>query len=483
MKPQVKILEDELVDRIIDEAIDVLTRTGIRVDDVKAFARLSAAGLSGDPKKERITFPRPVVEAALAAAPDAITLFDRRGEKHADLTGDRVHFVPGSSALRVLDRSSGAIRSAKTADLVEYTKVAHGLQHVAYLSTAFVAEDIPQEIADAWRLYVVLAHSTQPVVTGAFSASGVAPMLRILELLRGGSQELAERPLAVFTCCPNTPLHWGHDSIHNLLDCADASVPIEVVPVVQLGLNAPVTTVGALVLHTAEVLSGIVIAQVINPGCPVLFGGAPASFHMQYTTSPMTAVEAMKVCCGYAQIAKRLSLPSQAYMGLSDAKFNDAQAGAETGTGAMLAALAGINSVAGLGMLDYVNCFSLEKLIHDDEIAGQMQHLVRPTSIAGDLPIEPLVDELLAESHLLTAEHTLDRWPTELYLPGLTIDRMNWDQWRERGEMQLDERARARIDGLLRDYDVDALPDDLHGEIRDLLASSCASTSRLPDFS
>ena len=78
-------------------------------------------------------------------------------------------------------------------------------------------------------------------------------------------------------------------------------------------------------------------------------------------TNPMTAVEALQIFCGYAQIADHLGLPSQAYMALSDSKVHDAQSGAESGIGAFLAAMAGINSVSGPGMLDYVNCFSLEK--------------------------------------------------------------------------------------------------------------------------
>ena len=42
-----------------------------------------------------------------------------------------------------------------------------------------------------------------------------------------------------------------------------------------MGLIAPVTTVGATVFHTVDVLAGITMAQVVRPGAPVLFGGHP----------------------------------------------------------------------------------------------------------------------------------------------------------------------------------------------------------------
>ena len=231
------------------------------------------------------------------------------------------------------------------------------------------------------------------------------------------------------------------------MDCAEWGIPIELVPVLLLGMISPTTTIGALVLHTAEVLSGLTIAQIVRPGTPVVFGGAPASFHMQLMTNPMTAVEALQVYCGYAQVAKHLKLPSQAYMALSDSKFNDPQAGMETGVGAFLAACAGINSVSGPGMLDYVNCFSFEKLVFDDEVVAHAKRFVRPVEVRDDLPAAELLAELVRDKHLLTSEHTLARWPEELYLPA----RWSTAPTGTSGRAGLAQLARARQPGDRRD--------------------------------
>ena len=92
------------------------------------------------------------------------------------------------------------------------------------------------------------------------------------------------------------------------------TIPIEITPVIFLGLNAPVTLVEAPVFHTADVLAGLTMAQLIRPGTPVLFGGAPAAFHMQTATSPMAAIEAQQLIMAYVAVAKHLNLPTQAYM-------------------------------------------------------------------------------------------------------------------------------------------------------------------------
>jgi trimethylamine--corrinoid protein Co-methyltransferase len=477
MRATLQILERPLIERVVDEALSVLETNGILIEDPHSRERLLGYGLPADAESHRVKFPRATVEKALQTAPSSIVLHDRDGNPYARLEGDNVHFVPASSALRILDRKTEEPREGTTADFIEYVKLADGLKNIAYLSTAFIPKDIPQDFADAWRLYLVLSHSKRPVVSGAFTSYGVPRMGELMARFRSGKDDLRAKPMAIFTCCPNTPLRWGEDPFCNIIDCAEWGIPIEIVPVLLLGMISPATTLGALVLHTAEVLSGLTIAQLARPGAPVLFGGAPASFHMQLMTNPMTAVEALQVYCGYAQVAKHLKLPCQAYMALSDSKFNDAQAGMETGVGAFLAALAGINSVSGPGMLEYVNCFSLEKLVFDDEVVAHARRFIRPVEVKADLPAGPLMDELVRDKHLLTSEHTLEHWPEELYLPGPMVDRTNWDQWAAQGSKHWRERALEVIDETLAAYEVEPLEPALHREIQDMFRR----TAKEPD--
>lgn len=483
MRPTLQVLEKPLIEQIVDQAFQVLERSGVLIEDPHALARLKKVGLVADTTNNRVNFPRKLVEKALGEAPSSLTLHDRDGNPAAVLEGDNVHFVPASSALRVLDRKTQKVRNPNTSDFVEYVKLADGLKNIDYLSTAFIPKDIPQDMADAWRLYLVLSHSKRPIVSGAFTSFGVPRMGEIMERFRDSKEDLVQRPMSIFTCCPNTPLRWGEDPISNIMDSAEWGIPIEIVPVLLLGMISPVTTIGALVLHTAEILSGLTIAQVVRPGTPVLFGGAPASFHMQLMTNPMTAVEALQLYCGYAQVAKYLKLPCQAYMALSDSKFNDPQSGMETGVGAFLAASVGFNSISGPGMLDYVNCFSFEKLVFDDEVVAHAKRFVRPVVVREDLPAVDLIAELVKEKHLLTSEHTLQYWPNELYLPGTMVDRTNWDQWKDQGSRDWRIRANEVIDELLASYEVEPLEPKLHKDIQDLFRRTCSDPDvKLPAF-
>jgi trimethylamine--corrinoid protein Co-methyltransferase len=252
--------------------------------------------------------------------------------------------------------------------------------------------------------------------------------------------------------------------------------------VTLMGLIAPVTLVGALVFHCVDVLTGITMAQIIRPGAPVLFGGAPATFHMKAASSPMAAIEAQHLNVAYVAVAKSLGLPTQAYMALSDAKSLDAQAGGESFSSALLAALAGINSVSGPGMLDFVLTFSLPKLVYDNEVCGQSLHFVREMTIVDDLPSQQLVADLMANDHLITSPHTLQHWPSELYLTDQVIDRENRETWQKAGSKELYQRACDEVETRLAAYtpiETDPLVD---AEMRRMIVSGMNAEAPLPEL-
>ncbi len=483
MRPKLQTLDDTLIAQILDEAKRILAETGMEIRGHAMRERLLAAGLPSDSTGTRILFPRSVVDAAIAATPRSFELYDRDGRPHADLGGDRVHFVPASSGLKILDHRTGETRLANSTDFVEYVRLADGLQNIAYLATAFSTnDDIEAQVSDVWRLHLCLTNSLRPIVSGAFTEHGVPRMVEMMQLFRRDRADLIAKPMSIFTITATGMFRYSEDSCQNLIDCVEAGIPVEIVPVTLMGLIAPVTLVGATVFHTADVLAGLTMAQIIKPGAPVLFGGAPAEFHMRAATSPMLGVQALHLDVAYAAVAKSLDLPTQAYMALSDSKFLDAQAGAETYGSALLAALAGINSVSGPGMLDYVLTFSLPKLVLDDDLCGQVLHFVRDMTIVDDLPTDALVQEVMAEQHLITAEHTMTHWAEHLYMPGPTTDRENRENWSKAGSKDLQQRANEEVERRLAAYEPIATDPLIVAEMEQIVRSGMRTDAPLPEI-
>ena len=480
MRPSLTVLEKSLIERILADAKEILSEIGMEIRGPALRERLLAHGLTMG-ENGRVHFPPHIVEQAIATVPKSFTLYGREGDPFAELGGDNVHFVPGSSGLQVLDHRTGETRTASTADFVEYVRLADGLDNIAYLATAFSTNDIEENVADAWRLYLCLINSRKPIVSGAFTAHGVPRMAEMMQLFRHDRADLLARPFSFFTITPTGSFRYSEESSQNLLDCVEWGIPIEITPVTLMGLVAPVTLVEATVFHTVDVLAGLAMAQIIKPGAPVLFGGASATFNMKTATSPMAAIEAQQLNMAYVAVAKFLGLPTQAYMALSDSKFVDAQAGAETFATALVAALAGVNSVSGPGMLDYVMVFSLAKLVLDDDLCGQALHLVREIEVVEDVPAIALARELLAEQQLITAEHTLKHWPEHFYLPSSVIDRQNRDKWAKVGHPTLIQRATEEVEKRLLAYEPVETDPQIVKELRQLIQTGLKEQTVLPE--
>jgi len=483
MRPTLSVLSDVQIKNILDEAKRLLAEVGMEIRGPEMKRRLQDHGLKTDKSGKRILFPADVVEKAVADAPSSFTLFNRDGDPYTEIGGNNVHYVPGSSGLKILDHRSNETRLSDSTDFIEYARLCDGLEHIAYLATAFSTnKDIESQVSDAWRLYMTLTTSKKPVVSGAFSENGVPRMAQMMQLFRESQADLAAKPMSIFTITATGNFRYGEDSCQNLLDCVENGIPVEIVPVTLMGLIAPVTLVGSLVFHCVDVLAGITMAEVIRPGSPVLFGGAPATFHMKAASSPMAAIEAQHLNVAYVQVAKSMNLPTQAYMALSDGKSLDAQAGGETFSSALLAAIAGVNSVSGPGMLDFVLTFSLPKLVFDNEVCGQSLHFVREIEVLDDLPTTSLVNDLMRDDHLITSPHTLEHWPNQLYLTDRVIDRENRETWEEGGSKDLVTRATEEVERRLAAYEPIETDPELDKAMRDMVIAGLETQDKLPDL-
>jgi trimethylamine--corrinoid protein Co-methyltransferase len=468
LRPSIRLLSNSLLSKIVDESYQLLERTGVFIENREATRLLLDAGARIDASSSRAFIPARLIDDALATAPERITLYDAHGQKSFLVGGDEVHFDPGSTALWLFDHSTQSERKAATADLVRFSGLIQRLENFHLQSTGLISSDVPESISDCYRLFIALQYCSKPIVTGLFIVEGFKPMMEMLAAVRGSAAKLKERPLAIFDACPSPPLKWSNLTAQSLIDCARAGIPSELVSMPLTGATAPVTLAGSLVQLTAENLAGVVITQLAMPGAPVIFGGSPSCFDMRTANPPMGAIETMMIDSAYSQIGKSLALPTHAYMGLSDSKCVDAQAGLESGMGALLGALSGINVVSGGGMMDYESTQSFEKLVIDNDICGMAYRFIeginqRDEPIALDLFADPV-----SEIDFLTHPHTLQWHQVEQRYPQV-INRDGYEGWVRSGKPSLAERASLQVEKLLEEGEKSILSPDLQGELKGIM--------------
>jgi len=478
------VFDPPLVEQIIDEGLALLTDPGVRVHNADALRLLADAGAQVDFEKQVACIPEALVRQALSTAPSEFDLYDQTGAPAVHYGGDDVHFDPGSAGLTILDDESGVQRKAVTADFVKFVKLVETLPQIDAQSTAIVLSDVTPEIGDLYRLYIALNFMRKPIITGAFRKDTWWVMKDLLVAAAGGEAELAAKPTAVFDICPSPPLLWSDLTCQNLIDCAKYGIPTELVSMPLSGATSPVTLAAAIVQHTAESLSGVVINQLSRPGAPIVWGGSPAAFDMREGTTPMGAAETWLIDAGYVQIGKALNLPTHVYMGMSDSKLVDAQCGLESMGGALVAALCGANMVSGAGMLDFETCQSFEKLVIDAEIIGLSKRV-----IAGVEPREnpialTIMRQMGHKSEYLSHPHTRKWFRKELYIPSEVIDRGSYDAWQQKGGKNSFQRAGERVERLLKTYQPTPMADEVRRELHAITTRAAQSfgMERLPEL-
>ncbi len=472
MRPHFRLLDDDLVDRIIGEGFQLLVDPGVRVHNDAGLQLLADAGATVDFDSKIAYVPPKIVEEALEAAPSDFDLYDLDGEPVVHYGGEHVQFDPGSAAITVLDSETQEQRAPVTADFVKFVKLVETLPQLDAQSTAIVCSDVTEEIGDLYRLYLALNTMRKPIVTGAFRKDTWWTMKDMLVAVAGGEDELAARPTAIFDVCPSPPLLWSDLTCQNLIDCARHRIPSQLVSMPLAGATAPATIAGAVVQHTAECMSGVTICQLANRGAPIVWGGSPAVFDMREGTTPMGAVSTWMIDCAYTEVGKALGLPTHAYLGMSDAKVVDAQCGLESAGGALMGALAGVNMISGAGMMDFESCQSFEKLVIDAEIIGMAKRLIAGVEPRDEPLALTLMRELGHRADYLGQLHTAKWFSEEQYIPSEVIDRGSLDGWARKGRKTTWERAHDRVEKLLAEYEPPPMDDGLREELRAITLSA-----------
>ncbi len=474
--PHFLVLEKDEIDLIVNSALRVLNEVGVRVYNDEALRIYSEGGAEVDFEEKLARIGEDQVRDALSRTRSSFTMYSRDGKTSYTVGEDNTYFIPGSAAIRIIDRGTGKARPPLAKDYVDLVRLVNGLENLKFQSTALIPSDVPREIADRYRLYIALCNTNKPIYTGTFTIDGAIDMKDMLVAVSGSEEELAKKPRAAFTCCPSPPLKWSKITSQNIIDLAKYNIPVSILPMPLVGLASPATIAGSLVQHVAEFFSGLVLVQLVNPRAPVLFGGSPAPVDQRTATTLMGAVETVLMTSALSQIARTLGVPTDMYVGLSNSNILDEQASAETMLGMSLGALAGINMIEGAGMIEFESCQSFEKLVVDNEIAGIVYRLLRGIEVKEELLALDIIKEVGAggnfTSNIRALRFVMERFKKEIHMLGPVFNVMDRKAWELRGGKDVNTKARELVNELLSKQEPDLPPKDVIQELNKIMDTS-----------
>lgn len=290
--------------------LDVLEHTGVWIELDEALDVFSDGGCQVDRETHVVRIPPPVVEAAIVSAPETWTLCGRDPAHDVLLEPGRVGFANFGEGLMVVDPYDDTVRPSTTKDLCDAARVVDALSDIECFEVALGCGDAPPETASIHNYAATLRNCTKPCSSGPQDGYAVRKYIEMAAAAVGGIDELRRRPIVMLGTCPISPLKLTREGCEIIIEAARAGMPIQVLSMAMAGGSSPVTLAGTLVTHNAEVLAGITLAQLTEPGTRVMYGSSTTAMDLRLATASVGSPEAALIGAAVAQLARQYRLPS-----------------------------------------------------------------------------------------------------------------------------------------------------------------------------
>ena len=426
--PNLSLLTSGQMDQVHEKALAILSKTGIRVDSPRAVEQFSGAGCRIE-DKTRVRIPSELIERSLALAPETIEIFNRTGEKRFSLGRDAeggTRFGVGVTNLNYQDPLTDKISPFSLAHIGIAARLADALPRFDILSTPGIARDLPPERADLHSLMAMIANTTKPLVMLISEQSCFRPALEMIAEIFG---EISEHPFVIPYFNPITPLVLNSETAEKMEITIKAGLPFVYNNYGMSGATCPITPGGTLSLLLAELLAGIVYAQVLKPGTPIIAGSLPAGFNMQNmmsTYSPHT----MLINLGCAEMMARYGIPHSGTSGSGPGWGPDLTSGGMFWMNHLTSLLGKVGMAPFVGGNFDSMAFSPAAVVYADEVIRQAR-LFREGFDFDDASVNlDEIDTMGPGANFLAAPSTGKRFREFRFVSGIWPE-YTLDQWQE----------------------------------------------------
>ena len=449
-----KLSQDQL-ERIHFASLEILERTGVRLHLAEAVDLLKKAGAEVT-EGNRVRIPSSLVDWALSVAPKRVVLANRHGDRVMPLERKNVFFGPGSDCPNIIDFRTGERRPGRLQDIQEGIRVVDALPNIDFLMSLNLAGDMDQEYADLYQMQAMLSNSTKPILFVTTEFHGCVHAIEMAEIVAGGAEALRRNPLCALYINVTAPLVHNEEALQKLLFMAEKGLPTTYTPVVLRGASGPITPAGAVAYANAGELAGLVIAQLKRQGAPVILSGGTQDMLDMSSMLDIYAAPENRVLC--VEMAHYYGLPIFGLGGCSDSKIPDQQAAAEMSLSLLTETMAGSHLIHDVGYMEGGLTNSLEMIVMADEIIHWIKRFMQGVVVDEETLALDQIDQVGLDDDFLALDHTNAHFREDWY-PSL-LNRKNYQDWSDAGGLTFRQRAKERIEKILREHEPEPLPED-----------------------
>ncbi|UQZ90244.1 hypothetical protein C4J81_13955 [Deltaproteobacteria bacterium Smac51] len=453
------------LEKIHQASLDLLAGTGIDFHSPESLAVFKNHGFKV--AEERVFITQPQLEKALATAPAGFSIRARNPENNLRIGGPDFILGPSCGNTNVME-ADGAMRPGTLEDYDRLVK----LVQTSPLKNLFSGglcypQDVPGHLAHVHMLLKDLTLTDRVVMCNMAAVRNAHDSLDLLELVFGGRSGVEEGPCSISVINPFTPLKYAADQAEGILILARANQPMVIANMMMLGATAPVSVPAALAMGNAEILAGLVLAQLARPGVGVVYGSTSCPMDMKSMVATLGTPETIWLSRGTLALADFYGLPCRTGGSLTDSHLPDGQAMMD-GTAIFMNALyGGANFIMhSFGMLGGYQSISLEKFLLDEEMVRLTMATLEAPEVSEKTLSLPVIEAVGPGGDYLTHQDTLKNF-RKLYRPGF-LNRSSHESWQSKGRPDSLAQAGAHVEKRLKDWVKPAIEPQLEEELTKL---------------
>jgi trimethylamine:corrinoid methyltransferase-like protein len=372
------MLGSQEITRLYDGCLHLLSKKGVKVSHSESLRILDHAGADVDYRNEHVRFPQNVIETALKTVPQSFTLAgrDERYDLQVPHPGGLFHVCPCTGNQRYVDPETLTHRDATLADVEEFGRFIHALDHIDIAAYPF-ANDAPPETTDIHALRALFQNTAKHIEVQPFSLGSIPYLFELALAVSGRTESLRERPVITLIVCALSPFSFKAMDMEGIITCCRHGVPIMACSLPSAGGTSPLTIAGTVLLASVEVLAMLVMSQIIAPGTPVI--GCPLIFTLDMVTGGIfqSSAEAMLAGAAASEFIKHaFHIPTAPSVFEADSHTIDEQTAIESSLAAGLTLTGRTGDILlGAGGLDGLLGVSPVKLIIDDTLVSVLRRI------------------------------------------------------------------------------------------------------------
>jgi trimethylamine--corrinoid protein Co-methyltransferase len=417
------IISQEDYQRIHEASLKILRETGVAFHSQEAIELFKQHGARVN--GEIVYIDAPMVEKALATCPEKFC-WHARNDKKSVTVGDGILIQPNIGPVYIQDIDQGR-RMATLKDLANIVKLCQASDVIDLNGSVPVDPcDVAGEKKYIRIMYEILKNTDKPIIGACVPGPEAKKMLAMAEIAMGEGS--LDRPSVGVLVNSLTPLGYAPETVETMIEYSKRKQIILLAPCIMAGLSGPVSLMGTAVLQNVELLAGIVLTQLVNPGTPVVYATASTVGYMKNASYAAGTPEAMLINMPNIQMGLEFyHLPTRTMCGITHSKTLDCQAGYETMMSLMMGLMSGAHIfVQCLGVLDAIMTTSYEKLIIDEELVSRVKRIRQGVDTSDQALAVDIIQEVGHGGTYLNHESTFTGF-RNFWLPTVS----NWDSYQD----------------------------------------------------